>query len=473
MSGSLKSNQRMRLDALNSMGVDGLVIILILSKEFILDFLGFGFLLNVAICCLIILRIITAQWRIPLFVYVAIALIPFFVALALFVNGDFNIAARNIARLIQVGLYGLYFLFLKTSQSENLQALYEKGFFFFNAILVLNMVIIVVQYVAPGAIMAVSDGTQVMQEDLMSGLFGYGSTHSVALYTSFVIVYDIGMLRRRSSDRRLLIIYIFVITLLSFYIATLNDNKALFFFLPISVFLCGVIFLAFYYKTAAIKAIFFVPIAIFVLFLLYLLIPTVHSFVEENIVRSINMAIKAWDLGAYVNGSDERFNIIAYALSLPEAWGFGDGLGQADMYQMGYHGFNHFGQSDFGSLVILGGFWIYFLILFFYVKVLVTPQVLFRNKKAILYFAIVFLLLCSSVFTQPFSQVRMAIPLILLGHALCTYWESFSQSALEDRIPFTGSIQEAGIGERQRARYRSSHSYQAGNIKSNYDAPSF
>ena len=274
-----------------------------------------------------------------------------------------------------------------------------------------------------------------MGVDAMSGLFGAASTHSVAIYTTFVVVYDLGAIQKGFYDKRMLVPYIAGLSLLSLYIATLNDNKALFFFLPLGVLLCWAIYIAFYHKTATVKTLLVVPLIACMLFLSYLGMPAVQSLVQDYIARSVNMAVNAWDLSSYVNGSDERFQMVAYALSLPAAWGFGDGFGMADMYREGYRGFNHFGQSDFGSIVILGGFWLYFLVLYFYVRVFSISSSPTQRKKPVLWAAMSILLAYSSVFTQVFTQVRISIPLILLGYALFVYWQGFNERLSVNRAP--------------------------------------
>lgn len=413
--------------------IDGIILALILAKEFILDFFGFGLFLNLFICCLIFIRVFTVQWRIPLFAYIAIAAFPFLMLQAISMGGDFDVALKNIARLYQVGLYALFLLYLIIARPVYLRALYEKGFFLLNAILVLNIMAMVFQYLAPGVLVGASDGPQLMSEDVMSGLFGYASTHSVALYTTFVIVYDVDTACRGVLNNRVLIPYVVVISLLSIYVATLNDNKALFFFLPLGVFLCWVIYLAFNYKASGVKTAIFIPLILCFLVLLVFSVPVLRSFVEDYITRSISMIVKAWDINAYVNGSDERFKIIPYSLSLATTWRFGDGFGLADIYQMGYREFNHFGQSDFGSLVIMGGAWFYLLVICFYTKLFTKYCSVASGKRRMLIIAIISLLVLSSAFTQVFTQVRIAIPLLMLCYAFRVYWLSASerQEALE------------------------------------------
>ena len=436
--------------------IDDFIILLILAKEFILDYLGLGTVVNLIICGLIIVRVINVQWRIPLFIYVAIAMFPCMAIGAVLMEGDLGIAIINLARLFQVGLYVLFFVFLRIKQPDHLRELYERGFAFFNAMLIVNMIIIVIQYLYPGLLVAASNSNEVMGVDVMSGLFGAASTHSVALYTTFVIVYDIGMVQKRTIDNRVFIIYIVVTALLSLFIATLNDNKALFFFLPLGVLLCWIIYIAFHNKVAIAKTLLIVPILACALLVMYLGIPAVQSFVQNNIARSIDAVVNAFDLSGYVNGSDERFHVISYALSLSSTWGFGDGLGQVDLYQKGYRGFNHFGQSDFCSIVILGGIWLYILILYFYTKAFTTFSSQVKPKKAVLFGVTFALLVTSSIFTQVFTQVRIAIPLVLVSYALSIYWQCFAEQMKKDDEPKSDSLmveactRTAGLGESNR-----------------------
>ena len=100
---------------------------------------------------------------------------------------------------------------------------------------------------------------------------------------------------------------------------------------------------------------------------------------------------------------------------------------------MGYRGFNHFGQSDFGSLVIMGGAWFYLLVICFYTKLFTKYCSVASGKRRMLIIAIISLLVLSSAFTQVFTQVRIAIPLLMLCYAFRVYWLSASerQEALE------------------------------------------
>lgn len=393
---------------------------LILAKEFILDFFGLGMVANVIICGYIVLRLTLSEWRFPYYLYMFVGVMALAFGFSLALDGGAAVALKNLLRIAQVFLYAAFCAFLRANYAEDLTRVFRQSAFLFNAILVLNIFVIMVQFWFPGEFVARSEGVTLSLEDTMSGLFGPASTHGIAVYTTFVVIYDLELFYREKYDVRAWI-YLLALVVSSLYVATLNDNKALFFFLPLGFLLCLVMYCV-ARPQALIKTILPCAFGVIVfMVVLYALSPGFRGYFDQHVLKSIDIAIRAFDLNAYVNGSDERFKLISYAVCLPSSWFIGDGFGAADLYQEGYRGFNHFGLSDFGSIAILGGIWFYLLVLYFFIR----PFGKFSKANAPLNLSIMMLFALMAFYTQVFTQVRIAIPALLLACALCCFWDSF------------------------------------------------
>ena len=298
--------------------------------------------------------------------------------------GDTITAAKNLLRIAQVFLYAMFCFFLLQNYGNKFQSLFRKSAFFFNSVLVINICVIVLQFWFPGSFVAYPGDTTLTLEDTMSGLFGSASTHAIAIYTTFVIIYDYVVFRRDKRGVQYWL-YLIAIAIVSLWIATLNDNKALFFFLPVGLLLCLVMYCCVRPRVARRILLPYAVGAIVLIAVLYSALPFFREYLEQNIFKSIEIATRAFDLNAYVNGSDERFKLIVYALSLPGTWLMGDGFGLVNLYQEGYRGFNHFGLSDFGSIAILGGIWFYIVVLYAFSR----PFGDFKKENAPLVFSVV------------------------------------------------------------------------------------
>lgn len=395
------------------------IISLILLKEFILDFFGLGNIVNGLICALIILRIISEHWRSPLVLALSLLVTPLLMLVSVFMGGSISIGLKNALRIAQLQVYLLYVAYLFIQKREGIIEAYEQAGVLLNAILVINMVVMVIQYIFPGSIQAVSDGNVISFEDNISGLFGYASTHAVAFYTVFIIIYNINWSQRVVDRSRIIVVfYTIILAILSIIIGTLNDNKALFFFIIIALFICCVYIGAFHLRKAVKIAAILIPSIIVVCLSAYELIPVFKAFIDKLIWSISFVVIRALSPDSIVNGSDERFKMIVYALLLSKSWQFGEGIGAFDMYQPGALGFNHFGQSDYGSIIILCGVWAYLALVVSYVYTLTRVSGADGRRAILVSIPIVLFVTMSTIYVQVFSQVRIGIPFLMLGISL-------------------------------------------------------
>ncbi|WP_143786343.1 hypothetical protein [Olsenella sp. An188] len=423
-----KSFQRLS----SSSSYDAFLISLILAKEFLLDFFGMGNFINAIVCALILFRVCTYSWRIPKYALIGMCIPLVLFILSVAADGDPVIALKNALRISQVQFYGIYVLFLLKARPNYTVKLYESCGVLMNALLGLNCIIMLVQYSYPGIIQPVSDGNIISFEDNISGLFGYGSTHAVALFTVFVLVSDIPLIARSSGKKRVGIIFCtFGLAALSLYIATLNDNKALIFVIALVLFVMLIVMMAFHLRTALKALVLIAIVGSVVSVVAFNLIPAFRSFVG-GIIWWAQAIVDAMRPDAYVNGSDERFKMIVYALSLPTSWILGEGIGSADFYQPGLHGFNHFGQSDYGSIIVLCGVWAYILLVAYYVAIFSAASSKKGLARAPLVCGLTILFVAISIYVQPFTQVRIAIPLLLLALAISMFWNEQERAMASD-----------------------------------------
>ena len=391
---------------------DGLLVILIFLKEFLLDFLGLGMLSNIVICIGVLARL---TWSNELKRYSRV-LIVFAPSLLLQIYSRQNLIvyAGNVARLVQVLIYLAYFGYLINKYYSQLLNMNGRLLQIFNFVWLINIIIIVIQVLTHGLMVSPATGGAEIIEDTYSGLFGPKSTHAVALFTTFVAMINLRAVLMEPSCKsvRLYLLRFTTVVILSLVVAGLNDNKALFLLMPVGLSVEIVISICCLQRNrrTVIKAL---AVTIVGVFLLVCAISPLREKVGVLCKYFISTIARAIRPGAYSNGSDERIAIIARALSMPSSWLVGLGFGSGGMYQEGFCGFGHFGQSDFGSLVILGGLWFYLSITAVYVRVFLPVGVNGKHRLGPALCLAVFILI-GSLYTQTYSQVRIAIPTFLI-----------------------------------------------------------
>lgn len=390
--------------------LDRIVLAGVLLKLFIGDFLGLGKGLNLLLLGLMFLILMSERRNIPRYFLVGFPALFIPLLYGIFSNQDLGNAVGNFIRIVQVLIYVLYASSVMARYHSILSDIILESASLFNIVLILNSIVMIVQYAFPGILVASHSGSEVMQVDLISGLFAYGSTHVVALFTVFVVVLNI--FARMSGVRSWYtsIVYQVVLATYSVLFAEFNDNKALWFFLPLVLIAIGSVYLWLNRRSLGMKFLACVVFVVIFALLAYWVFPCVRAFVDDNVIKSIQVAIRAFSPTAYANGSDERFKIIAYAFCLPEFWMLGDGIGAAGLYEASYRDFPHFGQTDFGSIGILCGFWYYLIIVLFFSRA-VMPEC---GKNKFIQPLVTLLVICISLYTQPFTQVRIAVPAIML-----------------------------------------------------------
>ena len=179
---------------------DATIVIGILAQVFFLEYYGLGRYLNWVITGMICVRALFSGWK-----YSGRALLLGLITVAgwlsgALLGGNMETFRANILLLLYPFVYTLYFFLLVTNKRDFLLGLFDAGFPVFNAILLLNMAIMFIQYSTHGMIAATTNDISYF-EDNISGLFSYASVHAVALYTSFVVLYNFVWIRRLRGPR--------------------------------------------------------------------------------------------------------------------------------------------------------------------------------------------------------------------------------------------------------------------------------
>lgn len=400
--------------------IDSSILLLMYLQLVVLEFFGYGQILNKIVVVIILFRLLFfkgRQWQFGLICGTGLCALY----LCSFLFGDTlnaSNAMSNFLMQLYPAVYTYYIVFLCRNQPEFIDNCLKKGFWVFNVTMCVNIVVLLMQILVPYSINAVIADSNVIgyYEDTISGLFRYASVHVLCLFTIFIVLYDISFRKqlKNKSVKNFLTILIFVTTAVSLYIAARSDNKAFFLLLPISL-------LAYWFagdmhyrkKTMWICA------GVFTMFLTVFLIYNVNSsirtFIDKNFTNTINIIINAHGLGSSANGSSERIAIISYALNKGSTWLSGTGFGSSYIYSSGYLGFNHFGQADFGSILILGGILYTTLLLVYYLKsfLLIVGQSSLKSRRP-LTLAILVITFCVVVYTQCFTRTNLAITMILI-----------------------------------------------------------
>lgn len=302
-------------------------------------------------------------------VLLLILLTVFFVLNIIFM-GTGSYLSYNMIQIIRplIILSGVYYI----SQEKNdiIYHFLRSNFKLLNLMWIINLVVLGLQVAGTGFMIKASwMKANSYYPDNCTGLFGGSSTHVVMMFTIFITIYnlEIGIERMRASWRKKAFLgYVYGTLAVMFLFSTLNDNTAMFVFVPV--------FLVWYYLhklrivnttlfSKIIKILKYIFLATLLLLFL-LIIPGVSDFINTIVLNRINGIINFKETNGL--GSVERLAIASDALNRGFGWKFGQGIGAWNVMGGRYAGFAHFGLSSVGSFIYLIGIWGYLLITIVY-----------------------------------------------------------------------------------------------------------
>ncbi len=399
--------------------VDYSLLILMYLQLVILEFFGLSQTLNKVVVVLILFRILFmrgSQWRTGLLCFGGLC---FLYLCGLLFGSEMNssYALSNFLMQFYPMVYTYYLVFLCRNRPEVIDTCLYKGFWIFNLTMIANIYVLLMQIFVPYSITAVVDETHYISyyEDNISGLFQYASTHVVCLFTIFIVLYDISYRKKLKKGIQVFgKILVVIMIVVAFFIAANSDNKAFYLMLPLALF-------AYWYagNMQSVKRLGWILIGILliplIIYGLYISSSTIKNFIDTNLLHTLDIIINARGLGSSANGSNERVAIISDGLSMVSTWLVGKGFGSTSIYGSGFLGYNHFGQADFGSIMVLGGIWYLLLLFYYYLKSfsIIIGVGLFRNNRA-LKWSVAIIVVSVSIYTQCFTRTNVISSLILI-----------------------------------------------------------
>lgn len=335
-------------------------------------------------------------------------------------GGDPYILENNIYYIITPLAMLLYMAKSCNRRPQYVRKIVQGSMTLLNIYAILNIFVMLAQVILNKNVYS----NEVTYWDSISGLFGQYGQPIITLFISAVILlnylslrygYDLSV-REKSRNKAVFLVLLVAYVLL----AAFNDNKA--FYLILLVF-AGFVWLVTRFEhaikrntlTRAVK-LFFKILLLACLAIIFLVILVRYTFVGDFYDKIMHEIMMGWTKTNLVQGSSERIGIISYALSDPDFRFLGYGIGTTIWKKEYAFGFMHFGQSDVGVFVLLGGLIFMGLIVAFLVNVF---NQLF--KRIVLSVAAALVMLVVGIYTQCFTNISM-MGCIVLYMLIC--WDA-------------------------------------------------
>lgn len=404
--------------------IDSFILLLMVFEITLFSLLDKRGLGSFLICLLITYRVFISTdkntWELK--ILVSLFVVFLFYTISAILGETFKIFSyiNNFKALIFTFFPLMYIAWLVTYRKKYLFNLFEDKFVFINTFYLLNYVIMLIQGVVPGFLSGFSDHINNYKEDLMSGLFGYEGTAQFGIFSIFVLIYNLYMLKWSKNHRinrtkkNVILGLIFLSILIS---SSLNDNKANYITLILTLNQCLMIGISEKpddKRKVYLKYLFYFIIVLFAgLILLLSSDLSFLSLISSELKGTVYLVRKLlFDFSSYSSGeigSIERLYIPIYILFHPQYILFGVGTAYANWQSSGVLGFPHFGQSDFSSFFALGG------ILFSAVSfILYSSQYLkiigkTNNLNGLCTIAHFLTILFYFMYTQPWTQSSLSV----------------------------------------------------------------
>lgn len=400
--------------------LDYVIYLIVVFNILIFRWLNITDFTNVVLLILIILSITKSLKNYLTIIAIAFAIIPIYMIVNNHVNnGSFLIAASNYKSILVSLILLWYFSNLIRTKAKTMFTFLHYSFSIFNIFAIINVPIILLQLSGNRNFDGFMPNTNTYIPDLASGLFGANGIPELALFSSFIIVYNFYYRNtiNDKSKKNVILIYNFILILVYSLLSLFNDNK--FFYVILLVYLI------IYYlvnlqlknknKKRLLRYLVYLRKSLFGLALVGLVTFILYNF--TMIGNDINQMLHDFQLGInrtyLVQGSNERFGMISFILQdkLHRWWGYG--IGYVHWTTPYTFGFMHYGQSDMGTFMCLGGIAYIIVICFYVIKCIFNC--IHSHIIAMLLVITVFLL---SIYTQIFT-VATLMGTVILYISLC------------------------------------------------------
>ncbi len=404
--------------------LDFILLYLLLFQVMFFRWLGMTGYINKIIMLLIVCSMVAniyTYWRIGA-IPSLILIIFYFIWSYFYFGGSDYIIINNLKEISPPLLIMFYLSFIILYKKKLLEKFYNNILIILNLYMIVNIPVMLLQLSGNYWLSGITTQTNSFSQDMISGLLGFNGVPMLTIFSIFVIIYNNQYSMRLRGNARI-IFKAYNIFLLAFQmiISLYNDNKG-FYLIIVLMFALYKIFEKIYdgtnyrmlskirNKILNQKTIFLLILLIFLILFAYYLTPFGQSI--NDMIYEFNLGINKQNA---VQGSSERFGIIALVLSTPALVNFGAGLAMYTWTTPFTLGFPHFGQSDFGSFIALGG--VCFVLILFVIFFLLFKKVTGNSK--LLSSLVIILFLVLSVYSQIFTVSSLMISTMLyLGRCI-------------------------------------------------------
>ena len=322
-------------------------------------------------------------------------------------GGTLKNTIANIRDIFPILLIINFYIYLK--RNFDIYKNFDKLFPYINIYMILNVIALILE--AKGitylsGIRVFYGHTFTYIQDSISGLLGVYGQPLFGFYAIFVLFYNYIYTKQLDNKKTKIILNIYNVSSLMFtlVIASIGDNRIYYIFLLMFIFLYFInLFTNKYGSEKTIKFLFIsIILCIVLFFFMYNNLGLVKNYVNDLLGALIN-GINPDNM--YYSGSGERLGLIVYFIQYLNPL-FGNGVGNLRWTQGLGLGFKHFGISDLGTILCMGGFillFLYFLLFYFLfnyisenkiitltiflitVVVMFSTQIVFSTSAIILY----------------------------------------------------------------------------------------
>lgn len=405
--------------------IDKLILILCILQVCLFNFINISGQTIKLLCILIVFNIFCnrkiSKKTILKMGMLLLVIIVCFISFRLGHDNYLDVFMSNIRSIIYAALPLIFFSNLSSKHYEYVDKTFLNGFWLINGYAILNIFISITQVFNPGFMAGKSSWISIMPEDLICGTFGYSCTPQFGMFYLFVFFYNIYYLIRK-PQKKWMKKYNICILLYMLIISLLNDNKAVYFELP----LFGIFYLALNKQinlrmkmSLRTLHIYFGILTIAILLIVtYFAIPSFKKLLDSSLLYAINLFFEATrSETVFWYGSAERVYAVIQAFTKYDAINFGYGTGTY-IWQAGTAlGFRHFGQADLGSFLCLGGIWFTISVLVFCFWCLIEITDINRDKinKILLFLIVLALFFYAQIITANTLCIIFIFIMITMG----------------------------------------------------------
>ncbi len=275
-------------------------------------------------------------------------------------GGEAYIFVNNVFEYLTPVMELIYIVYLMNYKKDLLIRFFHMLFwplFIYN---LFNMMFIFLQLNGQYWLAGLTDNVNDYAVDLISGLLGFNGVPELTFFSVFMIFYNYFYMQNYAGRYKVFLSgYNLLLTVFYLVLSAFNDNKGFYIILVMYI----LVYISIINESKSFQKNFFTRIKNFMKWAIPLLVVMVltffvmyHvSFFKSYIDRLLHELSAGITYMSAYQGSSERFGMIAYILSQPESRLTGFGLGQYKWTTPNTFGFIHYGQSDVGTFMCLGG----------------------------------------------------------------------------------------------------------------------